>query len=70
MFEIRREARENHPNREKACLYLGNTKIAVCKDNKVQMKSRVSVSDYWLDALRQEWGKIAAEEALRSQTAT
>ena len=62
-FYIVREDRENHPGREKACLYYGTCKMAACKEGKIQLKTPTRPPDKYLEALKDEWEKIASEEA-------
>ena len=62
LYEIKREPRENHPGHSKACLYLGERKVAVCKDGKIQIKTTNTIPDEYLENLKAEDAKIRAEE--------
>lgn len=62
-YFIAKEERENHPGQHKACLYYNGTKVAVCKEGKIQIKTHLSIPENLLEDLKAEGKKIDEEES-------
>ena len=63
MYTIKREERENHKGRMKACLYCNGNKIAVMKEGRLRLKTSQKIPQKWLDDLSAEDANIRNEEA-------